>query len=73
MFAPFAAVPYLPLVGRSDDAQARRRGGGYCATLHPTRRATRADLPATLQIGLMAYDPNGSPDITAHFDEIVFD
>jgi len=34
---------------------------------------TRADLPATLQVGLMAYDPNGSPDLTANFDEIVFD
>jgi hypothetical protein len=33
---------------------------------------TRADLPATLQVGLMAYDNNGSPDLTASFDEIVF-
>jgi len=34
---------------------------------------TRADLPATLQVGLMAYDFNASPDITVSFDEIVFD
>jgi hypothetical protein len=35
--------------------------------------ATRADLPPTLQVGLMAYDFNASPDITVSFDEIVFD
>jgi hypothetical protein len=35
--------------------------------------ATRADLPPTLQVGLMAYDFNASPDITVSFDEIFFD
>ena len=34
---------------------------------------TRADLPATLQVGMMAYDFNASPDLTVSFDEIVFD
>jgi hypothetical protein len=34
---------------------------------------TRADLPATLQVGLMAYDNNASFDLTVSFDEIVFD
>jgi hypothetical protein len=34
---------------------------------------TRADLPATLQVGLMSYDFNASPDITVSFDEIAFD
>ncbi|HYC53763.1 MAG TPA: hypothetical protein VEL28_02330 [Candidatus Binatia bacterium] len=33
----------------------------------------RADLPATMQVGMMAYDPNGGVDMTASFDEIVFD
>ena len=30
----------------------------------------RSDLPATMQVGLMAYDPNGVVNITASFDEI---
>jgi len=33
----------------------------------------RNDLPATLQVGMMAYDFNGSPDFTMHFDEVVFE
>ncbi len=40
-------TPYLPLVGRSDDAFRRRRGGGVLRRrdTHPTRRALRARLP----------------------------
>lgn len=34
---------------------------------------TRADLPATLQVGMMAYDFDASPDLTVSFEEIVFD
>lgn len=34
---------------------------------------TRADLPATLQVGMMAYDFNASPDLTVSFEEIVFE
>ena len=34
---------------------------------------TRADLPATLQVGMMAYDFNGSPDLMVSFDEVVFE
>jgi hypothetical protein len=33
----------------------------------------RADLPATLQVGMMAYDFNAPPDLTVSFDEIVFE
>jgi hypothetical protein len=72
---------FHPIVVTEGDIRLRRVGDDFSMYYRPIGNMTwsllgthtRADLPATLQIGLMAYDPNGSPDITAHFDEIVFD
>ena len=60
-----SVVSAFALVLPAAPADAQKREAGKLLALGSV---TRADLPATLRVGLMAYDFNASPDITVSFD-----
>lgn len=72
----FAEVPFAP------DAELRlcRKGAVFtlyrrapgAATWTQDHQVTRADLPATLQVGPNAYDMQATPDVTISFDQFTF-
>lgn len=73
----YAAVPFAP------DAELRlcRQGAVFtmyrrmpgAATWTLDYQVTRADLPATLQVGPNAYTNQASPDVTISFDQLAFE
>jgi hypothetical protein len=77
----FVESVFHPIVATEGELRLTRVGANFSMYYRPIGDLvwqllgthTRADLPATLQVGMMAYDFNASPDLTVSFDEIVFD
>jgi hypothetical protein len=76
-----SAFVFHPIVATEGELRLSRVGTDFSMYYRPVGDPTwqllathpRADLPATLQVGMMAYDFNASPDLTVSFDEIVFE
>ena len=65
-----------PIASADGDLRIRRRGASFelayraigSASWSVLRTHTRPDLPATLEVGLMAYSAPAPPDLELHFD-----
>ena len=70
-----------PIASADGELRLRRRGASFqCAyRAQPNapwsvlRTHTRADLPPTLQLGLMAYSASSPPDLVVHFERFVLE
>jgi hypothetical protein len=77
----FSTYVFHPIVATEGELRLTRVGTDFSMYYRPIGDLVwqllgthaRADLPATLQVGMMAYDFNASPDLTVSFDEIAFD
>lgn len=77
----FSVYVFHPIVVTEGELRLTRVGADFSMYYRPIGDLVcqllgthaRADLPATLQVGVMAYDFNAAPDLTVSFDEIVFD
>lgn len=71
--APFAADAELRLCRAGDSFTIYYRQPGDTGWPLSVTSITRADLPATLQVGMVAYTGASSPDYVSSFDRIVFE